>query len=168
MGIVQIHTNRAVQGIAECKRALELDRNSAMSHGFIGLAKLATGYGEETEAHIHEALRLSPRDAYAYLWMFFGGCANLYFGRDEQAVVWLRRAVETNPNFPLSHFLLAAALARVGTRHEARSAVRAGLALDPTFTIARFRSGAATDNPTYLSQREYACKGMREAGVPEG
>jgi hypothetical protein len=32
----------------------------------------------------------------------------------------------------------------------------------------RVRAGAATDNPTYLSQRERIYEGMRMAGVPEG
>lgn len=39
MGLVQIAANRAAQGIAECERALALDRNLAHAHGFIGLAK---------------------------------------------------------------------------------------------------------------------------------
>ena len=51
---------------------------------------------------------------------------------------------------------------------EARSATKAGLALDPTFTIRRFRAGASSDNPTYLAQRERVYDGMRKAGVPEG
>ena len=65
LGIVQIHTNRASQGIRECERALELDRNLANAHGQIGVAKILLGQAEETEAHIQEALRLSPRDTYA-------------------------------------------------------------------------------------------------------
>ena len=40
MGLVQIATNRTVQGIAECERALSLDRKFGHAHGFIGLAKL--------------------------------------------------------------------------------------------------------------------------------
>jgi hypothetical protein len=36
-----------------------------------------------------------------------------------------------------------------------------------TFTIGRFRAGAASDNPTYLSQRERLVDGMRMVGVPE-
>jgi hypothetical protein len=66
------------------------------------------------------------------------------------------------------HFYLAAALAHLGRRDEARSAVQAGLALIPAFTIARVRAGAATNNPIYLAQRERIYKGMRMAGVPEG
>ncbi len=62
LGFVQIFTNRVTQGIAECERALALDRNLAAAHGQIGVAKYLIGRGEETEAHIQEALRLSPRD----------------------------------------------------------------------------------------------------------
>jgi len=51
---------------------------------------------------------------------------------------------------------------------EARATAKSGLALDPTFTIHRFRAGASSDNPTYLTQRERIYGGMRKAGVPEG
>ena len=63
---VQAQTNRALQAIAECERALLLDRNLAGAHTIIGVAKWFIGRGEETEAHINEALRLSPRDTNAY------------------------------------------------------------------------------------------------------
>jgi tetratricopeptide (TPR) repeat protein len=66
LGYVQIQTNRALQGIAECERALALDRNLAGAHAMIGFAKSLIGRGEETEAHVQEALRLSPRDTFAY------------------------------------------------------------------------------------------------------
>ena len=52
--------------------------------------------------------------------------------------------------------------------NEARAAAQAGLALNPTFTISRFRPGRPSDNPTYLAQRERFIDGMRKAGVPEG
>jgi hypothetical protein len=51
---------------------------------------------------------------------------------------------------------------------EARAAGKAGLALDPQFTIARFRAFAESDNPVYLAQREQLVDGMSKAGVPEG
>jgi TolB-like protein/class 3 adenylate cyclase/Flp pilus assembly protein TadD len=167
LGSVQIYTNRVAQGIAECERALALDRNLVGAHAAIGVAKVFIGRGEETEAHINEALRLSPRDTYAYLWMFIAGQAKLVVSSDEGAVTILRRAIESNRNFPLTHFFLAAALAHLGRVNEARAAIQAGLALDPTFTIPRFRGSPPSDNPTYLAQRERICDGMRKAGVPE-
>jgi TolB-like protein/class 3 adenylate cyclase/Flp pilus assembly protein TadD len=168
-GVVQIFSNRAIQGIAECERALELDRNLADAHGWIGLAKCFSGRAEETEAHVLKAFRLSPRDSKTYNWMAQLGVAKSYLGDDDAAVGSFRRSIETNRNVPpFVHFYLAAALAHLGRRDEARAAVQAGLALLPAFTIARVRAGAATDNPTYLSQRERLIDGMRMAGVPEG
>jgi TolB-like protein/class 3 adenylate cyclase/Flp pilus assembly protein TadD len=167
LGRVQIFSNRAAQGIAECERALALDRNFANAHGIIGLAKAIAGRPEETEAHIKEALRLSPRDHQVHAWMFYLGAAKLYLGNDEEALTCFRRAIEINRNLPTTHFYLAAVLALLGRLEEAQSAVQAGLAINPTFTIFRFRAGAASDNPVYLAQRERAYDGMRKAGVPE-
>ncbi len=168
MGYLQIFTLRATHGIAELERALVLDRNLAMAHGFIGLGKHFVGRSEETAAHIQEALRLSPRDTNAYLWMAIAGLAKLGLGADEEAVALFRRAIETNRNFALAHFWLAAALALLGRLNEARSEVQAGLALDARFTIARYRGGASSDNPIYLAERERGLDGLRKAGVPEG
>ena len=66
LGYVEIFTKRAAEGIAECEHALELDRNLAYAHAAIGLGKICIGRAEEAEAHIGEALRLSPRDTMAY------------------------------------------------------------------------------------------------------
>jgi tetratricopeptide (TPR) repeat protein len=45
LGLVQIFTNRAAQGIAQCERALALDRNLARAHASIGTAKFYLGRG---------------------------------------------------------------------------------------------------------------------------
>jgi TolB-like protein/Flp pilus assembly protein TadD len=168
LGFVQMFSKRAAQGITECERALELDRNLACAHGSIGQAKYFIGHGEETEEHVQEALRISPIDTNAFQWIGMAGFAKLHLGRDEEAVVRLRRALEINQNFPSGQFYLAAALANLGRADEARSATQAGLTLDPSFTICRFRASAASDNPTYLAQRERIYEGMRKAGLPEG
>jgi TolB-like protein len=168
LGMIQIQTNRAAQGIAECERALALDRNLANAHGWIGLAKCYVGRPTETEAHFQEALRLSPRDIFVFRWMMFAGFAKLQLGADADAVVLLRRGIETNRNFPLLHFLLASALALLSHLDQAQAAAQAGLALDPNFTIRRYRTALPSDNPTYVARRERIYEGMRLAGVPEG
>jgi tetratricopeptide (TPR) repeat protein len=170
LGFVQIFTKRAAQGIAECEQALALDRNLATAHAFIGLAKHVLGRGAETEAHINEALRLSPRDTHASRWIQYVGLAKVQLGADCEALVWMRRSVDANRNNSLAHFQLAAALARLGKLDEARAAVNAGLALDPRFTIRRYRDfiKAASENPTTRAGRERVIEGMRLAGVPEG
>jgi TolB-like protein/class 3 adenylate cyclase/Flp pilus assembly protein TadD len=148
LGIVYILTKRAAQGIAECEHALALDRNLA---------------------HIVEALRLSPRDTMAYSWMSAAGVSKNHLGLWDQAVPWFRRAIEANRNDPHPHFVLGAALARLGRLDEARSAVKAGLARNPAFTVSRNRANweAACDDPTYLASLERILEAMRNAGVPE-
>jgi TolB-like protein/Flp pilus assembly protein TadD len=168
LGVVYMFTKRAAQGIAECEQALRLDRNLANAHGFIGAAMYYLGRGAETEAHINEALRLSPRDTSAFRWIQFVGFAKLQLGVDAEAVAWFRRSIEANRNNPMTHFALAAALALLGARDEARSSAQAGLALDPGFTLRRYRANTPSDNPTFLVGRERIYQGMRLAGIPEG
>jgi tetratricopeptide (TPR) repeat protein len=168
LGAAHILTSHPAQGIAECERALVLDRHLADAHALIGWAKSLLGRSAETEAHTHEALRLSPRDIYAFRWMNGIGLAKSQMGADAEAVAWLRRSIQANPNQPMSYFLLAAALAQLGDLNEARAAVQAGLAHNPGFTILRFRDNPLTNNPTYLAWRERMYEGMRMAGVAEG
>jgi TolB-like protein/class 3 adenylate cyclase len=166
LGAVQVFTKRVAQGIRECERALALDRNLADAHAIIGWAKVLIGQGAEAEAHIQDAFRLSPRDTSAFRWMQFAGFTKLLLGADAEAVAWLRRSLEVNRNYPLAHFHLAAALALLGSLEEARDAARAGLALDPTFTIRRMR-GRLSDDPTFRAGVKRVLEGMRMAGVPE-
>jgi tetratricopeptide (TPR) repeat protein len=167
MGMVLGFTNRAGLSIAEYDRALTLDRNLAGAHALIGQSKLLCGRGEETEAHVEEALRLSPRDPWAYAWLVIVGLAKSVRGRPQEAIRWLRRSMESNRNYPLCRFLLAAALADVGQTDEARIEAGAGLMLDPQFTIARFRAIAWSDNPTYVAGLTRVINSMLSANVPE-
>jgi TolB-like protein/class 3 adenylate cyclase/cytochrome c-type biogenesis protein CcmH/NrfG len=170
LGIVQVVTKRADQAMVQCEHATALDRNLAPAHAVIGGAKFFLGRGEETEPHINEALRLSPRDVFAHRWMAIVGFAKAQLGADAEAIVWLRRALDANRNHSTAHFVLAAALVRLGEPDEARGTVQAGLALDPSFTIRRFRdaTNARSDVPTFRAWRDRVIDGMRLAGVPEG
>jgi tetratricopeptide (TPR) repeat protein len=164
LGNVLTFTDRAKEAIAECEQALILDRNLADAHASIGAAKIFLGRSEETEGHVLEALRLSPRDIFAYRWMSTVGVAKLRIEAYQDAVAWLRRSVEANRNFPLVRFNLAAALVLTGESRQAEAEVRAGLALDPSFTIGRM---LIASDPTFASGRSRVIDALREAGVPE-
>jgi TolB-like protein len=168
LGAVQLSTKRPRQGIAECERALALNKNLAEAHSNIGAAKILIGRGEETEGHILEALRLSPRDYGVHRWMNYVAVAKLMLGADAEAIAWLRRCLEANRNYLITHFQLAAALALLGSMDEARSTVQEGLLLDPTFTIRRARGAILSDDPVFRAGSRRIRDGMRLAGVPEG
>jgi TolB-like protein/Flp pilus assembly protein TadD len=166
LGLILLVSRRAEQAIAELERALASDRNLAFAHAQIGFAKALLGRAEETEGHITEAVRLSPRDNGAYVWCDFLAIAKIMLGREAEAIPWSRRSVETNRGYPMAYFHYAAALALCGRADDARREVRQGLWLMPDFTVRRYDEAALSDNPTYLAQRRRILEGMRLAGVP--
>ncbi len=169
LGLVDILTKRAAEGIAECEHALALDRNLAEAHACIGWGKMFIGRAEDLETHIAEALRLSPRATQAYTWMNMAGLAKLHLGCWDQAVAWFRREIEANRNNPPAYLNLASGLAQLGRLDEAHSALKAGLALNPAYVISRIRDAwtARSTDPTFLAKLEPIFESMRKAGLPE-
>ena len=169
MGRIVNQTNRQAQAIDELNRALTLNPNLASAHAIIGLAKLYDGHPEETESHELEALRASPRDTDAYFWVGWMAEAKLYLGAYEDALNLCHRSIELNRNYPTARFTYCAAiLVELGRLDEAKSEVKAGLALSPNFTLRRYRDAAQSDNPVFLKGRERIIQDIRKAGVPEG
>jgi len=168
LGLLLISTKRVEAGLAECERALALDRNLASTWGMIAYGKQLLGYFDQSEGYVKEAERLSPRDVVAFRWTNVAGVSKMLLGDDVAATSWLRRCIEANRSYSIAHFHLAAALALSGELKEAQAVARTALALDPQFTIRKYRLNSASDNPAYLAGRERICEGMRTAGLPEG
>jgi tetratricopeptide (TPR) repeat protein len=101
----------------------------------MGSALACMGKAQEAEA-VLEALRLSPRDAMIFEWFLVAGSARTLLGEFAEASSWLRKSIDANRNRPLAFFLLAACLAHLDRLDEARREVKAGLAVDPDFTLA--------------------------------
>jgi hypothetical protein len=79
----------------------------------------------------------------------------------------IRKSVEINPNWGLSHFVFAGALALAGLLGEAAEVCAVARRLAPNFTIAKYRAEAISDNPVYLTQRKLLNRELCLAGVPE-
>jgi tetratricopeptide (TPR) repeat protein len=81
MSTVLGFSKRIERAIAECERSIALDRNNALAHAAVGLHKLHLDRGEETEAHVLQALRLSPRDVFVFVWLAIAGYASDFLQR---------------------------------------------------------------------------------------
>jgi hypothetical protein len=116
LGVAQMFTKRAAHGIAECECA-----GSQFSHRscFHRSCQVRSGPRRRNRSSHNEALRLSPRDTFAYTWMVWVGLA-------KAQLAWLRRGLDANRNFPAAHFVLAAALARLGELDHAAIVVLPG------------------------------------------
>jgi TolB-like protein len=104
---------------------------SALVLSFMGRTELAI-------ERARLAVRLSPFDCLNYL--SYNALAIAYFcsGRFEEAHDAACRSVQLNPRFYICHLFLAAALVGLGRLDQAEREAQKVLALDPTFTIARF------------------------------
>ena len=68
--------------------------------------------------------------------------AKLHLGLYEDALGLYRRSIELNRNYATGRFYLAATLVELGRLDEARTEVKTALALNPNFTLRRYRDGA--------------------------
>jgi tetratricopeptide (TPR) repeat protein len=166
-GLVLYAMRAADRALREFEFAIGLDRRLAPAHAHLGLVKVFLGRPSEARAHIAEAMRLSPRDPLLFLWHFYIGVADIHRGRVVQPLESLRKSVEINPNWGLSQFALAGALALAGLLGEAAEVCAVARRLAPNFTIAKYRAEAVSDNTIYLAKRQHFCEGLRLAGVPE-
>ena len=74
--------------------------------------KFFMGRAHETESHVAQTMRLSPRDPLQFHWYYLIGVADFYLGRSFRALSRWHKSVELNAKWALSHFVLAAVLAQ--------------------------------------------------------
>jgi predicted Zn-dependent protease len=116
---------------------------------------------------VERAITLSPRDPNLGPWLAIAGMAMLHLGRDEEAVSWLTRAVDTGTPVALHQAYLASALALVEREQAASEALALFREAKPAATIARLRAAAYSTEPDFVAQRERLYTGLRLAGLPD-
>jgi TolB-like protein len=145
------------------EQALSLGPSSALT---LLLGAVVLAYGGEPERAIDycgRALRLSPAQDRANFYSYHAlSIAYFMTGRYEKAVSAARRAIQSGPDFSISHCFLAAPLVKLGRLEEAKTAASRVLALQPSFSSAGFCAALAL--PAALA--DPVQEAWREAGLP--
>ena len=127
---------------------------------------LILGWGAEAERAIEwgeRGIRLSPFDPWITA-AYHGICLGHFMrGRYEEALAAVRAAIRSKPGFSVSHFVLAAALAKLGRIDEAKAAAERALALQPNFSC----SGQCAAIGCVPELAGPYIEAMRVAGLPE-
>ena len=105
----------------------------------IGLSSMYVGRVEQSLGWFAKADRFGPRDPGRWTWLDSRGHALILLGRDQEAIRYLRMALDANPNAVSTHAFLAAAYALTGRLDEARAALAQHARLRPGATVANFR-----------------------------
>jgi TolB-like protein/class 3 adenylate cyclase/Flp pilus assembly protein TadD len=154
--------------LVEYRRAIELGYGWPMAYARMGILNALLGRPEETFPLVEKAIRLSPHDSNLGEWYVSIGIAWFMMDRLEEAIIWLRRSTEANPELGINYSALASACSLAGRNEEAGDALSAYIGLHPKLTINTLRSSPRySDHPVYLTWRERFYEGLRKAGLPE-
>ena len=118
LGWVQLWRKNRDESIAECRRAVILDPNSAEAHLFLSLTLSAAGLGEEALYYVEKAKRFSPvADAF---YIFAHGQS--YFAQKNyaKAISIFEQGCILNENFKPNHFFLMIAYDVMGMHEQAQ------------------------------------------------
>jgi adenylate cyclase len=132
------------------EQALAISPSSSFALFFGSTALAYAGEAERAIDWAERALRISPFDRLNYASYHALAIGHFLRGRYDEAAHAARRAVQSIPSLSVSRSLLAAALAKLGRIEEAKAVALQVLALEPTFSAARFC--AALGLPTALAE----------------
>ena len=138
-GISRVIRGEQERGLADLRRAVEVNPNSALSLMWLALCEAMAGLREEARTHALLSLRLNPRDtwigvAHVALAMI-SYCAHDY----AEAARLAELAIQSEPAVPLRRAIMSACCAQMGDhgRAERELAVVNGFA--PDFVASLFR-----------------------------
>ena len=150
------------KAIAEGKRGLELEPNSAdVLYGYAAITALA-GNPEDAIPYFKEALRINPKPPSLYFHLY--GIALRDSGNLQEAIVQARKAIEQEPNNLIAWVVLTSSLGLDGRNEEAREAANEILRLKPNFSVDRYEKVSPQKDRTAVKR---FCDALREAGLPE-
>jgi adenylate cyclase len=164
LAVYEVFSNRHDEAIKRLMRAIELDPNSSLARGQLGVALSFGGEPDRSIAVLEDAKRLSPRDYLMVIWHAVDAWSHLHAERFAEAIACAKQAIEFNPSFPDSHGILAAAAAHLGQTVEAQAELAEFVRLLPGLTLSDPRLIRPFRRP---ADRERFLAGLRKAGLSD-
>ena len=152
-------------GMIVLQSAAEANPNNLVVAIQAGVAELHCGDVADALRHFHRALRLSPRDPFAFVALTGIAHAQMVLGDYLEVLVWATRSLGLNPTFDPTLWMLTAANAQLGRMGEARRFLDQLTKVAPGVTLARIKAGQPARDPSRIAA---ILDGLRIAGLEEG
>ena len=164
-GYIESIASRYDHAIAWYCRAIEINPNFALAHGFSAGSLAWSGQPDKALEAADRAMRMSPRDPFNAIFLHFAAAAHFVAERYSDGVVCEEQALRERPNVPYALRYLAACYVHLGEINKARAAISKVLVAQPNSSIKRDAYGYAAFNRA--SDQERYVTALRLAGLPE-
>ena len=145
----------------EFQRALDLNLNFAVAHGYLAMALALDDRSEKAIAHAEQAIHMSPHDPQNAIFNVTIAVAHYLAGRYPEAVAFGRKAIQQRRQFTSGHRIYIASLAQAGQIEEAREALARVKELFPEMSIAWIKQYVRYT----VGPMDKFLEGMRKAGL---
>jgi adenylate cyclase len=161
-------THHVRDAVVSAERCLALNPSYAGAYRILALQYFFLAEPDRILEYAEHGIRLSPRDPETAIFLLLKGWAYFIMEKDDEALVWLRRAAAAAPEIPTMLAGLASSLALTGHDAEARATLTQYLAhpATQTRTITQW-DYIPDDNPAFMKFHLRFKEGLRKAGMPE-
>jgi tetratricopeptide (TPR) repeat protein len=139
-GVLRVLKGEQERGLADLRRALEVNPNSSLSLMWLALCEAMAGSGADARTHATLSLRLNPRD----LWIGVAHLALAMVSFTEHdyadAQRWAELAIQAEPAVPFRRAIMVACCALNGETERAARELATLNGLAPDFVASLFRA----------------------------
>jgi TolB-like protein len=165
-GVLRVVRGEQDRGLADLRRALEVNPNSSLSLMWLALCEAMTGQSEAARTHATLSLRLNPRDF--WIGVAHVALAMVSFREHDyaEAARLAELAIQSEPAVPLRRVIMIACRARLGDQARAAKELAVLNGFAPEFMASLFRG----DFQVFRRPEDMAhlLDSLRLAGVSEG
>lgn len=158
---IHLLKRRHDEALVDCYKAVELRPNCPTANSYLANVLHYCGRSAEAVTKLKEAIRITP--VYPPWYMSLLAAAYRESGQVAQSMTAARHGIRLNPGDLEPRLVLCSAYVLAGQAQQARRAAQEIVAIDPTFSTARY----VADQP-YQDDRtlQRLADSLREAGLP--
>jgi TolB-like protein/Flp pilus assembly protein TadD len=164
IGAVEFWWGHYRDAIGAYLRAIDLNPNFALAHGFLGESLAWDCQSDAALTAVDGAIRMSPHDPFNAVHLLSAGIAHFSAERYLEGIECQRKALQERPRLVAALRMRAACYAELGKADEARAAISEMVRLEPDISLRKLSVRRGYSRPTV--QERYV-KALRRAGIPE-
>ncbi len=162
MGFNLLMLRKYDEAISEAENAYQLMPGSSSVLYWYGTVLTNFGKAQESVPILQKVLRLEPKPMNSRLRSLSAALRDS--GQYKQAIEWIKKAIQKEPDSIVSYLILTSTYAYSGQEKEARAAAEEILRINPKFSIKQLmRANPQRDN----AARERFVKALKQAGLPD-